>query len=72
MIYMDKRMKIPNLDEETQKKLDECISQIIPIIDNHFPEFRKYWDIKDPNAFESRLYMTFYLELIHAEFFKHD
>jgi hypothetical protein len=63
-------MKISTLSEETQNKLDECISKIIPIIDKYFPEFRKYWDMKDPDAFESRIYMTFYLELIHSDFFK--
>lgn len=70
MVLNGFNMKIPNLTEEKQNKLDQCIRKIIPIIDEYFPEFRKYWDSKDPNAFESRIYMKFYLELIHADFFK--
>lgn len=60
-------MKIPGLSEEDQKRLDECVPKLISTIDKYFPEIRNSWD-----QFESRVYMTVYLELIHAGFFKNE
>lgn len=58
-------MRIEDLSVENQKKLDRCVRQIKRSVDKYFPEIRKSWD-----NFDERIYMTMYLELIHAGVFK--
>ena len=59
-------IKIPGLPDDIQIRLDACAKSIACILDVYFPEFRQSY--KD--EFDDRLYMSLYLELIHAGFFK--
>jgi hypothetical protein len=58
--------KIPGLPDNIQERLDSCHAEISLVLDKYFPEFRASY--KD--NFDDRLYMTLYIELIHAGFFK--
>ena len=61
-------MKIPNLDSAVQERLDNCVKEILVILNKYFPEFRSSYEYD----FDERLYLGLYLELIHAGFFKED
>jgi hypothetical protein len=57
--------KIEGLDDKNQLRFELCATDVIDIMDFHFPELRNLYD-----NFEVRVFMTLYLEMIHMGFFK--
>lgn len=57
--------KLEGLNKQDQLRFEHCVDELVNIVDSHFPELRKIYE-----DFESRIFMTLYLEMIHMGFFK--
>lgn len=57
---------IPGLSDEINSRLEKCCIEIEKILDKYFPEFKALYG---ENDFYDRLFMTIYIEMIHAGFF---
>lgn len=62
-------MRDIGLGEEIQNRFEKCCEELIKVMDKHLPEVRHCWNQRDPNSFEQRVWMTLYLEMVHAGFY---
>lgn len=64
-------MKIINIElgDEVQKRFDDCCAEIVEVMNKHLPEVREAWELCDPGSFVKRVFMSVYMEMIHAGFF---
>ncbi len=62
-------MQIQGVSKEVQERFDICCKKITTIIKVTFPEIVEAWEKRDPGSFEERVFMTMYMEMIHAGFF---